>query len=95
MREALAHDSVPSPLKPYPENQHPYHPFTGTGCTGLSNDNDSVLEDHRAQPAVDPSSSACNSQHQTEMTFWKTLALSYKIFVQEVKLHMFSERPRH
>ena len=61
MREALAHDSVPSPLKPYAENQHPYHPFTGTGCTGLTNDNDLVLEDHRAQPAADPLSSACNS----------------------------------
>ena len=57
----LAHDSVPSPLKPYAENQHPYHPFTGTGCTGLSDDNDSVLEDHRAQPSVDPLFSACNS----------------------------------
>ena len=61
MQEVLVHDSVPSPLKPYAENQHPYHPFTGTGCTGLSNDNDSVLEDHRAQPALDPLSSACNS----------------------------------
>ena len=61
MPEALALDSVPWPLKPYAENQHPCHPFTGTGCTGLSDDNDSLLEDHRAQPVVDPVSSACNS----------------------------------
>ena len=41
--EVLAHDRVPSLLKPYAENQHPYHPFKGTGCTGLSDDNDSLF----------------------------------------------------
>ena len=61
VREALAQDTVPPPLKPYAENPHPYHPFRGTGCIGLSDDNDSVLEDQRAQPLVDPLSSACNS----------------------------------
>ena len=61
IREALAHDSVPSPLKPYAENQHPYHPFTGPGCTGFSDDTDSALEDYRVQPLTDHSSSACNS----------------------------------
>ena len=61
VREVLAHDSVPSLLKTYAENQHPYNPFTGTGCTGLFDDNDSVLEDHRAPLSVDPLSSACNS----------------------------------
>ena len=61
VREALAHDSVPSPLKPYAENQHPYHPFTGPGCTGLSDDMDSVLEESGAQSSIDQPISACNS----------------------------------
>ena len=61
VREALAHDSVPAPLKPYAENQHPYHPFTGPGCTGLSDDTDSVLEDSKAQHLIDQSLSSCNS----------------------------------
>ena len=61
IREALAHDSVPSPLKPYAENQHPYHLFTGPGCTGFSDDTDSALEDYRVQPSTDHPSSACNS----------------------------------
>ena len=61
VREALAHDSVPSPLKPYAENQHPYHPFTGPGCTGLSDDTDSLLEESGGQSSVDQPLSACNS----------------------------------
>ena len=61
VREALAHDSVPSPLKPYAENQHPYHLFTGPGCTGLSDDTDSVLEESSAQSLIDQPISACNS----------------------------------
>ena len=60
IREALAHDSVPSPLKPYAENQHPYHPFTELGCTGLSDDTDSALEDYGVQSSIDHPSSACN-----------------------------------
>ena len=61
VREALAHDSVPPPLKPYTENQHPYHPFTGPGCTGLSDDTDSALEDYGAHSLIDHPLSACNS----------------------------------
>ena len=61
VREALAHDSIPSPLKPYAKNQHPYHPFTGPGCTGFSDDTDSALEDYRVQSSIDHPSSACNS----------------------------------
>ena len=61
VREVLAHDSVPSPLKPYAENQHPYHPFTGPGCTGLSDETDSVLQESSAQSLIDQPISACNS----------------------------------
>ena len=61
MQEALAQDSVPPPLKPYTENKHRYYLFTGTSCTGLSDDNESLLEDERAQPLTDSSPSACNS----------------------------------
>ena len=60
VREALAHDSMPAPLKPYAENQHPYHPFTGLECTGLSNYTDSVLEDSGVQLSIDQSLSSCN-----------------------------------
>ena len=56
----MAQNSVPPQLKPYAENQHPYHPFTGTGCTGLSDDAESVLKDHQAQPLIDSVASACN-----------------------------------
>ena len=58
--EALAHDSVPAPLKPYAENQYPCHPFTGTGCTGLTEDTDSVSEDHRECPSVEFPETACD-----------------------------------
>ena len=61
VREALAHDSMPSLLKPYPENQHPYHPFTGPGCRGFSDEMDSVLEESGTQSSIDQSLSACNS----------------------------------
>ena len=61
VREALAHDSMPSPLKPYAKKQHPYHPFTGPGCTGLLDDMDSVLEESGTQSLIDQPISACNS----------------------------------
>ena len=35
---AHAHDIVSPLLKPYAENRSRYHPITGTGCTGLSDD---------------------------------------------------------
>ena len=53
VREALAHDSVPSPLRPYAETQHPYHPFTGPGCTGFSDETDSLLEEPGEQSLID------------------------------------------
>ena len=65
----LAHDSVPSPLRPYAETQHPYHPFTGPGCTGLSDETDSLLEEHREQSSIDQSLAACNSATPTPQTF--------------------------
>ena len=69
VREALAHDSVPSPLKPYAENQHPYHPFTGPGCTGLSDDTDSLLEESGGHSLVDQPLSTYNSVTPTSHTF--------------------------
>ena len=51
---------MPSPLKPYAENQHPYHLFTGPGCTGLD-DTDSVLEESGAQFFDRSTLSASNS----------------------------------
>ena len=69
VREALAHDSVPSPLRPYAEAQHPYHPFTGPGCTGLSDETDSLLEEPREQFSIDQSLSVCNSATPTPQTF--------------------------
>ena len=69
VREALANDSVPSPLRPYAETQHPYHPFTGPGCTGLSDETDSLLEELREQSLIDQSLSVCNSATPTPQTF--------------------------
>ena len=69
VREALAHDSVPLPLRPYAETQHPYHPFTGPGCTGLSDETDSLLEEPGEQLAIDQSLSVCNSATLTPQTF--------------------------
>ena len=69
VREALAHDSVPLPLRPYAKTQHPYHPFTGPGCTGLSDETDSLLEEPREQLAIDQSLSVCNSATLTPQTF--------------------------
>ena len=69
VREVLAHESMPSPLKPYPENQHPYHPFTGPGCTGLLDDTNSVLEESGAQSLIDQPISACNSATPEPHTF--------------------------
>ena len=69
VREVLAHDSVPSPLRSYAETQHPYHPFTGPGCTGLSDETDSLLEEPREQSSIDQPLSACNSVTPTQQTF--------------------------
>ena len=69
VREALAHDSVPSPLRPYAETQHPYHPFTGPGCTGLSDETESLLEEPGEQLSIDQSLSVCNSATPTPQTF--------------------------
>ena len=69
VREALAHDSVPSPLRPYAETQHPYHLFTGPGCTGLSDETNSLLEESREQFPIDQSLSVCNSATPTPQTF--------------------------
>ena len=68
VREALAHDSMPSPLRPYAETQHPYHPFTGPGCTGLSDETDSLLEPGE-QALIDQPLSACNSVTPASQTF--------------------------
>ena len=69
VREALAHDSVPLPLRPYAETQHPYHPFTGPGCTGLSDETESLLEEPGEQLSLDQSLSVCNSATLTPQTF--------------------------
>ena len=69
VKETLAHDSVPSPLRPYAETQHPYHPFTGPGCTGLSDETDSLLEEPREQFSIDQSLSVCNSVTPAPQTF--------------------------
>ena len=69
VREVLAHDSVPSPLRPYAETKHPYHPFTGPGCTGLSDKTDSLLEEPTEQSLIDHSLSACNSATPAPQTF--------------------------
>ena len=69
VREALAHDSMPSPLRPYAETQHPYYPFTGPGCTGLSDETDSLLEEPGEQSSIDQSLSVCNSATPTPQTF--------------------------
>ena len=69
VREALAHDSVPLPLRPYAETQHPYHPFTGPGCTGLSDETDSLLEEPGEQFSIDQSLSVCNSATPAQQTF--------------------------
>ena len=69
VREVLAHDSVPSPLRAYAETQHPYHLFTGPGCTGLSDETDSLLEEHGEQSWIDQSLAACNSVTPTPQTF--------------------------
>ena len=71
VREALAHDSVPLPLRPYAETQHPYHPFTGPGCTGLPDETDSLLEEPGEQLSIDQSLSVCNSATPTLQTFSK------------------------
>ena len=69
VREMLAHDSMPSPLRPYAETQHPYHPFTRPGCTGLSDETDSLLEEPGEQFLTDQSLSVCNSATPTPQTF--------------------------
>ena len=69
VREALVLDSMPSPLRPYAETQHPYHPFTRPGCTGLSDETDSLLEEPGEQSSIDQPLSACNSVTPAPQTF--------------------------
>ena len=69
VREALAHDSMPSPLRPYAETQQPFHPLTGPGCTGLSDETDSLLEEPGEQSSIDQPLSACNSVTPAPQTF--------------------------
>ena len=69
VREVLVHDSMPSPLRPYAETQHSHHLFTGPGCTGLSDETDSLLEEPGEQFSIDQSLSVCNSATPTPHTF--------------------------
>ena len=69
VREALAHDSMPSPLRPYAETQHPYHPFKGPGCTGLSDETNSLLEEPGEQFSIDQPLAVCNSATPAPQTF--------------------------
>ena len=69
VREALAHDSTPPPLRPYAETQHPYHPFTGPGCTGLFDETESLLEEPGERLSIDQSLSVFNSATPTPQTF--------------------------
>ena len=58
---ALVDDIVAPPLKPYAENKDRYHPFTGTSCSGLPEEEETTLEENCAQPLSDSSWSACDS----------------------------------
>ena len=68
VQAALAHDTVAPPLKSYAENTQRYHPVTGTGCSGLSEEEEPTLEDDHAQPSTDTVQSACDSAtpHRTD-----------------------------
>ena len=61
VQAALVEDTVPSTLKPYAENKGCYHPFTGTGCSGLSKEEEVIMEDDCAQPLSTSPRSACDS----------------------------------
>ena len=61
VQAVLVEDTVPSMLKPYMENKGCYHPFTGTGCSGLSKEEEAILEDDCAQPSSASLHSACDS----------------------------------
>ena len=61
VQAALVDDTVLPPLKQYAENKECYHPFTGTGCSGLSEEEKAKLEDDCAEPLSDSSRSACDS----------------------------------
>ena len=92
VREALAHDSVLSPLRPYTETQHPYHLFTGPGCTGLSDETDSLLEEPGEQSLIDQPLSACNSATPAPQTFSEESSfLIQTIHAREKALHAFRE----
>ena len=80
-QKALAQDSVHPLLKPYAENTQWYHPFTGTGCTGLLEEDESLLEDKRAQPSTDPLPSACNSATPNR----NDVLEEFKIILQQVQ----------
>ena len=53
VQAALVDDTVAPTLKPYTENKDRYHPFTGTGCSGLSEEEEVTLEDNCTQPSSD------------------------------------------
>ena len=55
VQAALVDDTLAPPLKPYTENKDCYHPFTGTGCSGLSEEEEVTLEDNCTQPSSDSS----------------------------------------
>ena len=61
VQAALVDDTVSPTLKPYAENKGHYHPFAGTGCSGLSEEEEATLKDDCAQPSSTSSHSACDS----------------------------------
>ena len=61
VQATLVEDTVPFTLKPYAENKSHYHPFTGTGCSGLSEEEEVILEDDCAQPSSASAHTACDS----------------------------------
>ena len=61
VQAALVEDTVSSTLKPNAENKGRYHPFTGTCCSGLSKEEEAILEDDCAQPSSTSPHSACDS----------------------------------
>ena len=83
---------MPLPLRPYAETQHPYHPFTRPGCTGLSDETDSLLEEPREQLAIDQSLPVCNSATPTPQTFSEESSILIQIAHARGKAsHAFQE----